>query len=646
MDAERAVKRMASYMQQYDHLDSRTWAQMRDVMGHAAQLFDVFSGFFVQGNGGASDEGASRSLSLLFADQVLRKMSSYSRMSSDFPSAKRWIDEALVMLREHGGSDTAMGLALLELGCLERLRDGDAENTERLLLEALETLRNGRSNGGTAASVDIAWALICTGQFYDQKGDERAESLLNEALEMLRKLDTPHHGMLSKAHLCLADASRREGYPFEAEQQYHTSLEEAQNAFGTNIQNTLIGDIQHNLGLLKKRRHDHEGALGLFEESLQIDRAVHGTADVRGAAIAMWNIASVRQDQGNLDGAEEMLSEALRIFKGVYGEKSTSRHVLQVEEQLTFLKDLPPLVRAAWVGDVPSVANQLEEGAEIEVTAADGSTALSKAAATGHLGVVKLLLEKGANAEAATATQRTALHYAAANGHTDVAKLLLEIGVNAEAVEAQQATPLHFAAQNGHTDVAKLLLEKGANAEAVEAQHWTPLHLAAAIGHTDVAKLLLAKGANAEAVEAQHLTPLHLAAVSGHTDVAKLLLEKSANAGAATATQRTPLYYAAANGHTDVAKLLLEKGANAEAVEAQQWTPLHFAAQNGHTDVAKLLLEKSANAGAATATQRTPLHYAAANGHTDVAKLLLEKGVNAEAVEAQQWTPLHFAAQN
>eukprot|EP00975_Prorocentrum_lima_P005148 1118967-Prorocentrum_lima.AAC.1 len=65
------------------------------------------------------------------------------------------------MLREHRGGDTATGSALLELGCLERLRDGDAENTERLLLEALETLRNGHFLGEQAVSSDIASALVC-----------------------------------------------------------------------------------------------------------------------------------------------------------------------------------------------------------------------------------------------------------------------------------------------------------------------------------------------------------------------------------------------------------------------------------------------------------------------------------------------------
>eukprot|EP00968_Pinguiococcus_pyrenoidosus_P011894 scaffold997_cov170-Pinguiococcus_pyrenoidosus.AAC.1 len=481
MDAERAVKRMASYMQQYDHLDSRTWAQMRDVMSHAAQLFDVFSGFVIQGKSGASDEGAVRSLSLLFADQVLRKMSSYSRMSSDFPSAKRWIDEALVMLREHGGGDTATGLALLELGCLERLRDGDAENTERLLLEALETLRKGHFLGEQAVSSDIAFALVCIAEYYDAKGDRgSAGSYLNKVNAMLGEIQKRNHSIRARMYLSLADGLLRRGNVSMAEELYQKALNETRNAYGSSAQNSLVGDIQQSLGLLRRRRNDYEGALSLFEEALMIDDAVHGTADARGAAIAMWNIADVRQDQGNLDGAEEMLSEALRIFKGVYGEESTSRDVLQAEKQLTFLKDLPSLVRAAWVGDVPSVANQLEEGAEIEVTAADGSTALSKAAAVGHIDVVELLLEKGANAETTTATQRTPLHYAAQNGHTDVAKLLLEKGANAEAATATQWTPLHFAAANGHTDVAKLLLEMGANAESVEAQQWTPLHDAAA----------------------------------------------------------------------------------------------------------------------------------------------------------------------
>ena len=58
----------------------------------------------------------------------------------------------------------------------------------------------------------------------------------------------------------------------------------------------------------------------------------------------------------------------------------------------------PTLISAAEVGNVEWAKSFLDEGAPIDPTDENGSTALESAAAGGHLDVVKLLLSRGARA--------------------------------------------------------------------------------------------------------------------------------------------------------------------------------------------------------------------------------------------------------
>jgi ankyrin repeat protein len=89
-----------------------------------------------------------------------------------------------------------------------------------------------------------------------------------------------------------------------------------------------------------------------------------------------------------------------------------------------------------------SVKALLEHGANVNVRANDGGTALMLAAAAGEIEIVRALLSKGADASGRfTETGKTALMLAREKDYTDIAQLL-------QAAETEQASKARNAKAN------------------------------------------------------------------------------------------------------------------------------------------------------------------------------------------------------
>ena len=82
------------------------------------------------------------------------------------------------------------------------------------------------------------------------------------------------------------------------------------------------------------------------------------------------------------------------------------------------------LLDAAWDGDLASIEDLLDRGADIEARDDDETTALMAASYWGKVGAVKLLLNRGADIEARNDYGDTALMMAFENGHDEVAAVL------------------------------------------------------------------------------------------------------------------------------------------------------------------------------------------------------------------------------
>jgi len=139
----------------------------------------------------------------------------------------------------------------------------------------------------------------------------------------------------------------------------------------------------------------------------------------------------------------------------------------------------PPLHRAAAMGYTQTVAQLLDEGADVNGEDDHGATPLHVAALYGQIHVVELLLTAGAEVDASEADQRP-----------------FPLGGNfVMGAVGKGFTPLHWAVAGGHRDVVELLLANGANVNGGHTAY-TPLEDAVLLGNIAVAELLLAEGAD------------------------------------------------------------------------------------------------------------------------------------------------------
>ncbi|WP_419865918.1 ankyrin repeat domain-containing protein [Microbacterium oleivorans] len=127
----------------------------------------------------------------------------------------------------------------------------------------------------------------------------------------------------------------------------------------------------------------------------------------------------------------------------------------------------------------------------------EGLPPLVRAAAVGDLEQVCALLSAGASANEADSTGWTALHAAAARRHPRIVDALLASGASPEAADSAGFTPLLNASGPGDADSVKALLDAGANVTVMDFDvGWTPLSRAAEWDNFEVLTLLLAAGAD------------------------------------------------------------------------------------------------------------------------------------------------------
>lgn len=102
------------------------------------------------------------------------------------------------------------------------------------------------------------------------------------------------------------------------------------------------------------------------------------------------------------------------------------------------------------------------------------------------------LLAGGANVDVRAQQGASALHWAAFNGNAELVRMLLKAGAKVDAVLDNGSTPLHLAAFEGHTDVVRLLLQHGADPAARTLDGITPVAWARREQHQDTLQALVA----------------------------------------------------------------------------------------------------------------------------------------------------------
>lgn len=137
-----------------------------------------------------------------------------------------------------------------------------------------------------------------------------------------------------------------------------------------------------------------------------------------------------------------------------------------------------PLINAARQGDVKSLEDILQRGADINESNGNGGY------------VPQLGLNFGM-----IAMFGTALHHASYSCKLEAMKLLID--KSADVNKMAGSSPLYFAGASGCNEGVKLLLEKGADINA-RGRWGSPLSVAAVMGNGSTAKLLIERGADVD----------------------------------------------------------------------------------------------------------------------------------------------------
>ncbi|MES2626254.1 MAG: ankyrin repeat domain-containing protein [Pseudomonadota bacterium] len=248
---------------------------------------------------------------------------------------------------------------------------------------------------------------------------------------------------------------------------------------------------------------------------------------------------------------------------------------------------------AAEKRDFTTVAQLLNDKADVLETQTDGSTALHWAVYWDNLELVNQLLAAGADVEAATRLGATPLYLAAVNGNAKALQALLAAGADPKATILQYSeTPLMFAARSGDVESVKVLLDAGSDIEAKDDYRGaTPLLLAAEQNHAAVVQLLIDRGANMNArtktvvsegrrgasAPEGGLSGLILASRENGIETVNVLLAEKALINQQSAGGHTALITAIQNANIEVANLLIEHGADVSLANDAGWNPLYMA---------------------------------------------------------------------
>ncbi|KAM4693920.1 arf-GAP with coiled-coil, ANK repeat and PH domain-containing protein 2 isoform 2-T2 [Discoglossus pictus] len=180
--------------------------------------------------------------------------------------------------------------------------------------------------------------------------------------------------------------------------------------------------------------------------------------------------------QFSAEGSRELLaatvsSNSLYESDGDKKEKRDSS-VFQDEKSSRKLLPGPQLYQAAYVRNIPGMAEALAHGAEVNWvnTKDNNSTPLIQAVHGGSLMTCEFLLQNGANVNNRDIKGRGPLHHATVLGHTGQVCLFLKRGANQHATDEDGKDPLSIAVEAANADIVTLLRLARMNEEMRESE--------------------------------------------------------------------------------------------------------------------------------------------------------------------------------
>lgn len=250
-----------------------------------------------------------------FVGGVLDRLGSLLLDRGNLADAEVAARDSLAIRRRHYPADHPTIAKAVNNLAMIYLTGGRFAEAEPLFHEALGIYRRrGEGRHPTAGAI-----LSNLGELARQRGDPTAaEPLLREALDVQRSIhgpDYPYVGVISNnLALTLLELGADPKKLDEAEALFADTLRNIKANFGE--EHPYVASTLHNVGLVRYRRGDFEGALKLLNEALSMRRRVLGE-NTWEVANSLANIAHLHAEQSDLAGAAKYLRQTLDVLRAL-----------------------------------------------------------------------------------------------------------------------------------------------------------------------------------------------------------------------------------------------------------------------------------------------------------------------------------------
>ena len=326
---------------------------------------------------------------------------------------------------------------------------------------------------------------------------------------------------------------------------------------------------------------------------------------------------------GDVDRIDELVDEGADVNAGWREPDPLYRHDRTGWDWI----GAPPIHFAVYFGQKAAVSFLLaQEGADIDAKDAAGTTALHAAAWTNNEKLLQTLLRKGADRSICDYDGWNAAVYAMIQGHERIPQVLAGDGDDSDGLVAESCM-LRLAAKLGNSNtVLRMLVRHQNTAETLETFDFLlteALVGAAEGGHVELVANLLEKGARADGTDQSGCTALHWAGWGGHAEIGNQMYDEDANShdsdddepaeGEDELTSRP---------HEAVVEMLVREGADINARNLQGCTPLHWVAGAGSAPMIRCFLGYGATVDEEDSTGRTPIDRARETKDAEILELL------------------------
>lgn len=207
-----------------------------------------------------------------------------------------------------------------------------------------------------------------------------------------------------------------------------------------------------------------------------------------------------------------------------------------------------PLVFACYKNYTEISSLLISAGADVNIKAFSGASALCFAIGHGNLETTSLLLKNNASLQTGFKNRQEIMDALSQNSERTLNEVQEEIrnfvDMNAPkkvrgyvsnmsgeyCLDAMiDSSPLHIACFMGHTNIVECLLNLEAYIDFTKEDGTTPLFFACELGHADIVRLLLDKRANVTIRRQDGKSALDIAEYNGHQSIAAMLMERAAN---------------------------------------------------------------------------------------------------------------------